>query len=168
MILTNINFTEVTDMNNDWQYSQDDYIAYLRANVPECREDFMAENLSRTNKPFRKDVLNFIADFLYTTGAYPVSLVTVFTSGYCYHFACILQHEFGGNIRWVKNRSHMVWEDETGMLYDIEGIFELTPFDIVFPLEELDRLAAHGEISIDGLEEYRHRYLKFRPDYCKE
>lgn len=147
--------------------NQDAYINYLMTNIPSCRMDFMTQNENRSDRPIRMDVLNFIADFLYNTGADPVSLATVFTSGYCYHFAVILQHEFGGTIRWLKNRSHMVWEDENGILYDIEGVYEISPYDVVCSLEELETCTKRGEIEISGLEEYRHRYLYLRPDIQK-
>lgn len=52
-------------------------------------------------------------------------LVTIFTEGYCYQFACILKNIFGGTILYNDIDNHFVCL-YNGKLYDITG-------EIVYP-----------------------------------
>lgn len=100
------------------------YDEYLNFSVPKTREAFIAQQTNpeyTDGLPIRMDVINFIADMLYETGADPISVHKLFACGFCYHFAVILQHEFGGSIKWMKGCSHIVWTDENNLAYDIEG-----------------------------------------------
>ena len=76
-----------------------------------------------------KDVLRFIADFLYH-GVPEIelkdsaeSIRSTFRAGYCYYFALMLQEAFGrGCLCWPAPFSHIVWMDTDGTPYDIEGV----------------------------------------------
>lgn len=73
----------------------------------------------------RKDVLEYIYSILYQDSIHESEPVRdFFRAGYCYYFANLLQDKFPrGHVRWWKDYSHMVWQDDNGMLYDIEGVF---------------------------------------------
>lgn len=47
----------------------------------------------------------------------------LFSSGYCYHFALILQHCFKrGDVCLAYPFGYMVWRDVNGVVYGIEGV----------------------------------------------
>ena len=141
------------------------YEEYLELSVPKCRDDFIKEQTDpeyTDGLPVRMDVINFIADMIYNTGADPISVHKLFACGYCYHFAVILQHEFGGEIKWLKECSHIVWTDENNLAYDIEGFRNDLQYVEVVSLDVLEKMsAARGK---GGIESFRHRYLELRPD----
>lgn len=139
------------------------YDEYLNFSVPKTREAFIAQQTNpeyTDGLPVRMDVINFIADMLYETGADPISVHKLFACGFCYHFAVILHHEFGGSIKWLKGCSHIVWTDENDLAYDIEGFRNDLQYVEVVPLEELDREAERT--GNGGLESFRHRYPEYR------
>lgn len=88
-------------------------------------EHFVNENLKYC-KDANKEVLYFIADFYYANGKTDEeaeSLRKQFRAGYCYHFATILKDIFQrGEICWCAPISHIVWCDDDGTPYDIEGV----------------------------------------------
>lgn len=48
-----------------------------------------------------------------------------FRAGYCWHFAHILKAVFNrGEVCWTAPFGHMVWRDEDGTPYDIEGVYD--------------------------------------------
>ena len=48
-----------------------------------------------------------------------------YRAGYCYSFAHMLKTAFGrGDVCWAVPFSHMVWVDDDGTPYDVEGIYE--------------------------------------------
>lgn len=66
-------------------------------------------------------ILDFIADFVYHDD--PASTINLFSNGYCYHFAQILQATFQtGEICWVAPYSHIVWVNNN-IPYDINGVY---------------------------------------------
>lgn len=139
------------------------YEEYLEYSVPKTREEFISQQIDpeyTDGLPVRMDVINFIADVLYATGADPISVHKLFACGFCYHFAVILHHEFGGSIKWMKGCSHIVWTDENNLAYDIEGFRNDLQYVEVVPLEELDKAAEGTEYG--GLESFRHRYPEYR------
>ena len=49
----------------------------------------------------------------------------IFSGGYCYYFAVMLKTAFnGGTVCRHRNYGHIVWQDEDGIAYDINGVFE--------------------------------------------
>ena len=139
------------------------YEEYLEYSVPKTREEFISQQIDpeyTDGLPVRMDVINFIADVLYATGADPISVHKLFACGFCYHFAVILHHEFGGSIKWLKGCSHIVWTDENDLAYDIEGFRNDLQYVEVLPIEELDEAAEGTEYG--GLESFRHRLPEYR------
>lgn len=48
---------------------------------------------------------------------------STFRAGYCWHFAMILKNVFErGEVCWAAPFGHIVWVDENGIPYDIEGL----------------------------------------------
>lgn len=88
------------------------------------------ENVRTKNK----QVLDFIRRFHSHTqrvvddGYNQVRMETLreqFAAGYCYHFAHILQATFRrGEVMWAAPFGHIVWMDETGVTYDIDGEYK--------------------------------------------
>ena len=75
-------------------------------------------------------------------------------------FAVILQNEFGGEIKWIKGCSHIVWVDENGLAYDIEGFRNDLCLVELVPLSMLDEEASKS--GKGGLESFRHRLPGYR------
>ena len=91
-------------------------------------EKFVEDNL-KFYPDASKEVLRFIADFLYH-GVLKIelkdsaeSIRSTFRAGYCYYFALMLNKAFGrGCLCWTAPFSHIVWMDTDGTPYDIEGV----------------------------------------------
>ena len=87
-----------------------------------------------------EEVLGFIYDVVSKNRSPQEAEVIerLFGNGYCYYFALMLKDAFGGEIRWVKYHSHIVWEDtSTNVCYDIHGVYyDYGEFDIL-PIEVL-------------------------------
>lgn len=97
------------------------------------------------------NILDFIFRTTYQpnpeTLEYEQTIACHYSAGYCYYFAVILQLNFGGEIRWLKNRSHIVWEDtRTNILYDCWGVFVDYQDEEIVPVELLG----------DCIELYKH------------
>ena len=105
----------------------------------------------------RKEILGFIYDVSANNRKPQESeaIERLFGAGYCYYFALMLKDAFGGEIRWVKYRSHIVWEDTSeNVCYDIYGVFyDYGEFDIL-PIEVL------GE----EVETFKHRGKDYDKD----
>ena len=142
-------------------FNFDKYFEYVKSVVPEYRDAFMKDfepgSAYVNGAPIRMDVINFIADMLYNTGADPRSIHVLFKCGYCYHFAVILEHEFGGRIMWVVGDSHLVWVDDNNLAYDIEGYRNDLTIDMLHSADDMD-------FDNNELESFRHRYLNLRPE----
>lgn len=66
-----------------------------------------------SSKDINTDVLAFIAAMTHDNAPdYGSSLCGYYQNGLCYHFASILQHQFGGVIAFRKAASHIVWADD--------------------------------------------------------
>ena len=91
----------------------------------------------------RTEVLQFIAEFRDASkelGTDDMGVVSVFTCGYCYYFAVILKTAFNrGRICIADPYDHIVWVDDNGTAYDIDGVNyewdDLLPID--FSVREL-------------------------------
>lgn len=103
----------------------------------------------------RSDVLTFISKIVW----YSINIdeadaiYNLFTAGYCYYFAKMLEDAFGGEVCWHKDYSHIVWRDENKICYDIGGIFYDCDEGDIVPISELG----------DELETFRHRTCENKP-----
>lgn len=67
-------------------------------------------------------VLTFI-EKLKNSNEYPDIIEYYFRRGYCYYFAIMLQAAFNrGKVCWCCPLGHIVWVDDDGTPYDVEGI----------------------------------------------
>lgn len=92
-------------------------------------------------------VLAFIDEFLNKEGQENVETIRhLFRSGYCLHFAEMLKSTFQrGEVCWCAPFGHMVWMDEDGTPYDIEGI-NYSDCDYYIPINYIK----------EGLNDFRH------------
>lgn len=93
-------------------------------------------------KKINADVLEFIRkirEHKDHSGNMSESITDLFASGYCYYFAVLLQHVYGGEICWVEGRGHIVWLDgndlEHDIAYDIYGVYD--DYDRLRPISYL-------------------------------
>lgn len=110
------------DANHQTSSTNNAYILY--------RQFFLKTEYNMKEKQTgNKNVLQFIQNFLNETThtkAEQQILKDLFTKKYCYYFAKILQDAFSrGSLYWITEKDHIVWKDTSGILYDINGIFEL-------------------------------------------
>lgn len=89
-----------------------------------------------------KQVLKFIADIVYHSGdGKPTETIThLFTAGYCYYFALMLQTAFQrGTICYAYYEGHIVWLDGTSqekdIAYDIWGVNKR--WEYLIPIEKI-------------------------------
>lgn len=69
----------------------------------------------------------------------------VFANGYCFYFAHMLKIAFNrGQVMLAAPRGHIVWVDDDGCAYDIDGIFKDYCFEI--PIDALG----------NGIEDFMH------------
>lgn len=135
----------------DW----DKYRKFVSDMVPDCKEKFLAgtPNIVLGN-PVRQDVVHFIANFMYDTGANPEEIFILFKGGYCFYFAMILETAFGGSIVWEPDASHILWMDENKILYDVEGVRDDILPENVRSLDELE--TESKRLNIGGIRSYMH------------
>lgn len=112
-----------------------------------------------------EDILGFIYDFCNCHNEEPEASEIIerfFRAGYCYYFALMLKDAFGGEVIWLKYRSHIVWRDtRTNTLYDVCGVCtdyteeEIIPFDIVkYGLESFRHRGLDTKLNTDEIEAY--------------
>lgn len=91
----------------------------------------------------------------------------LFSNGYCYYFAQILNTAFqGGTICWSVDRGHIVWLDGTDLQNDIA--YDIT--DVYEDYEELHPVSYLGTTLVDFLhnnEKWKSNDEEFEK-YCKE
>lgn len=84
------------------------------------KEDFIKTYTTGKFEKADKNVIQFIADINWKDE----NAHDLFANEYCYYFAIMLQKAFNrGNICWHRNYGHIVWEDTTGIAYDVDGVF---------------------------------------------
>lgn len=110
-----------------------------------------------------KDVLTFIAELKCSTNPHEEEIIEdLFSAGYCYYFAKMLQDAFGGECMWSVGRGHIVWQDtrtaypEEMLVYDIHGVY--TDYECLRPVADLRC----------DLESFRHRGHDFDVNYAIE
>lgn len=68
-------------------------------------------------------VLTFIANFVFFRNESEV-IRDLFSNGYCYHFACMLNATFpDGKICYVAPYSHIIWLKDN-IPYDVNGVYD--------------------------------------------
>ena len=88
------------------------------------KKEFIIRNITGKCKKHNPKVIQFIADILYDPRNHDDSLRSFFRAGYCYYFAVMLKTAFGGGtICQTEPYGHLVWVDEKGCAYDIEGAY---------------------------------------------
>ena len=96
-----------------------------------------------------KTVLGFIYEFLYHTcnSEEDAELTRVkFRAGYCYYFAVMLKTAFNrGEIVWCAPYGHIAWQDENGIVYDIEGV-NYSDCEYYIPVSYIE----------EGLKDFKH------------
>lgn len=102
------------------------------------QKDLFVERQIKFFPNANKDVLYFIADFLYHN-IHDIREVDhvlyLFRAGYCYYFAIMLKTAFNrGTICWAAPHGHIVWRDENGISYDIEGV-NISDIEEYIPIE---------------------------------
>ena len=99
-----------------------------------------------------RDVIKFISDVRYHQGEENSETIhNLFSSGYCYHFALILQHCFKrGDVCLAYPFGHMVWRDINGVVYDIEGVN--TKYEELVEVDKLGK-SLNGFLHIPNLDE---------------
>lgn len=101
-----------------------------------------------TKNDINEDVMHFITNFRthYSrfNNAEPVdqeeTIRHLFEGGYCYYFAHILKLAFNrGEVCWAVPFGHMVWVDDNGVSYDIEGDCLDREFEDLVPEKHLTK-----------------------------
>lgn len=92
---------------------------------------------------------NLVPDYVYDT------IHNLFRSGYCWHFAVMLQAVFErGKICWAAPFAHVVWVDNDSLPYDIEGLYSGEAYWFI-PMEYLFvGTGINGQMHIDRT--FRH------------
>ena len=95
-----------------------------------------------------QNVLNFIENvttFPDYGGDNSLQIDHLFSAGYCFYFAVMLQSAFGGTICWPEGHSHIVWLDgddlEHDVAYDIGGVY--------YDYEKLRPISYLGNMIVD-------------------
>lgn len=109
-------------------------------------DKFVANNYDYSNCEANKNVLTFIGNILYHNGVDNTdTIIKLFSCGYCYYFAKMLQDAFpGGEICQPAPYPHIVYVLDN-IPYDIQGLCDLE-YDELIPIEKLE-----------DLESYKHR-----------
>lgn len=76
------------------------------------------ENQKKMYPKANSSVLRFICRFREEN----LDLERIFTSGYCYYFAIMLQDAFDGAIYLSPENNHIVWSEDQNLYYDITGV----------------------------------------------
>ena len=86
------------------------------------KEEYIKQYTSEKYCQYDQEVIAFIAEILYDMRNAQDQIRSFFRSGYCYHFACILQSIFHrGELYLTEPCGHIVWMDTDGLAYDVEG-----------------------------------------------
>lgn len=97
------------------------------------KEDFIKRQLDFYNGKLDvdADVLDFIASVYHHRMYGCESRRNLFRAGYCLYFALMLQRAFDrGEAVVTYPLGHVVWQDENGVCYDIEGVYDPGEHDV--------------------------------------
>ena len=86
------------------------------------KEEWIKSFTSGIFEKYNKEVINFIADFIFSENSEAIQ--NLFSNGYCYYFAVILKTAFNrGKICWHRNYGHIIWMDDDVLAHAIYGPF---------------------------------------------
>ena len=117
--------------------------------VAEFTERFIATGINKHALDHDEadiDVLKFIAQFVaWSPTTDGDTIHNQFANGYCFYFANILKIAFNrGGVCLAGPYGHIVWVDDNGTAYDIDGVN--VEYDALIPVEELGQ----------GIEDFMH------------
>lgn len=129
------------------------------------REEWIKTHTTGKFENADKQVIEFIANFIYANEQISDGVYDLFASGYCYYFAVMLKEAFNrGDICWHRNHGHIVWRDNDGIAYDIGGVFYDYEEDDLLPVRDSLRTMIY-DFKHNG-ESFRAYDPKFR-DWAK-
>lgn len=113
--------------------TEEDWVAFYTT------EEFIMQGV-------HEEVIKFIANVLYHQGPENTEVIrSLFRAGYCYYFAQMLKDAFGrGTVCLAYPFGHIVWEDDNGIAYDIEGVNK-----------EYERLIPISKMG-NGIKDFKH------------
>ena len=76
------------------------------------------------------------------------AIYNLFSNGYCFYFAKMLEMAFEGKAVWLYKRSHIVFQTPDKICYDIWGVFIDCVNSEIFPIEALTRTPLDGFMHI--------------------
>ena len=131
-------------------------------------QEFIKINTTGKYSQYNKDVISFIANIVYHSGEQGAETIhDLFRNGYCYWFAHMLMVAFDrGRLCMTYPFGHIVWQDDDGLSYDVEGAYHLDDTDC----EALIPMKFFGDIQYDFMhipnKEYRaekdfHEWAQF-------
>lgn len=102
--------------------------------------DFVKHVHKYTNGEGDEKVLIFIANILYHDGPENLQVIyNLFTQGYCYYFAKMLEEAFpGGRVCLAYPFAHIVYELD-GVPYDVNGVTDYE-YEELIPIEEIQEI----------------------------
>lgn len=100
-----------------------------RPQAPHVWADWISKQMEFANERADPMVLRFIQDFVCRVPGREDAVIKLFTQGYCYYFAQILQFTFRRGMLCVPGfKSHIVWVDgddpDNDVAYDVHGIYD--------------------------------------------
>lgn len=151
-------FSMLVNIIKDFKARFDKPETLTYAHIRQIRDTFVKKNLEEC--PLADEtVLKFIARFIATDVRtdrdcvkQTYSLQRVFTNGYCWHFAHLLQNTFGGegdvvHVSGPNKYSHFVW------------IYKDIPYDITGFVDIPDGYGrTHEKFMGDELKKFKHNY----------
>ena len=115
--------------------------------MTESKNDWIEKQLNVFPQA-NKGVLSFIGNIIFYFNSLNTDIQIIFTSGYCYYFAKMLEAAFGGSLYINTKYGHIVWKDVNDFYYDAYGVFYDYKEHDMYSVEEL------GEKK---LEKFKHK-----------
>lgn len=99
---------------------------------------------------------------------------TLFSAGYCWHFAHLLKDSFGrGEVCWAVPFSHFVWKDEDDEYWDIDGIVHEEEYSFFIPepyiSDDILFTFKHTDYAWHNIEKFNvEDYMNIIDEYAKD
>lgn len=108
--------------------------------------DFIEQYTTGVYKDYDRTVITFIADIRYDIRNSTDTIRSFYEAGYCYYFAHMLKDAFQrGHLCLTEPIGHIVWMDENGCAYDINGPYRPEEHDC----ERLLDIRFLGDLILD-------------------